>query len=219
MARKKVKFDINPLLSGPSLASRATGGNPYRELSLSEIDLDPDQPRRVFNEESIEELSQSIKEYGVLSPLIVQMTDGGTYKLVAGERRYRAAKKAGLKVVPALVAARDSEDSTLAKQLTENLQREDLSPMERALAIGQLKESYTWSIRDIAKRLGISKAMVQRSLEILSLPDDLQAALIAGASESKILILGSVADREFRKQLIKKLSQLTRAQLEAEIAK
>lgn len=219
MARKKVKFDVNPLLSGPSLASRATAGNPYRELSLSEIDLDPEQPRRVFREESIEELAQSIQEFGVLSPLLVQLTEGGTYKLVAGERRYRAAKKAGLKVVPALVVARDSDDSTLARQLTENLQREDLSPMERALAIGQLKESFTWSIREIAKRLGISKAMVQRSLEILSLPDDLQAALIAGSSESKVLLLGVVADRAVRKQLIGRLEELTRAQLEAEIAK
>lgn len=219
MARKKVRFDVNPLLSGPSLASRTAGGNPYRELSLSEIDVDPEQPRRVFKEDSIEELAQSIKEFGILSPLLVQLTEGGTYKLIAGERRYRAAKKAGLKVVPALVMQRAGDDSTLARQLTENLQREDLSPMERALAIGQLKESFAWSIREIAKRLGVSKAMVQRSLDILNLPDDLQAALIAGGSESKVLLLGAVENRELRKQLAGRLEELTRAQLEAEIAK
>ena len=173
MAKKQVKFDINPLLSGPSLAERAISGSPYRELPIDDIDVDIDQPRRVFDKESLDELAASISEYGVINPITVKVMPGGTYRLISGERRLRAAKQAGLTTISALVDASDLDDpNRLGKQLVENLQRENLSPMERALAIGQLKETYGWSIREIAKRLGISKGLVQRSLEALALPED-----------------------------------------------
>jgi ParB family chromosome partitioning protein len=218
MARKTLKFEMNPLLSGPSLESRARTGSPYREISISDIDVDPDQPRRVFDQAALNELATSIKEYGVLCPILVRIAEGGTYRVVAGERRLRAAKLAGLDRIPAVVDS-DKEDGkdVLAKQLVENLQRQDLSSMERALAIGQLREQFSWSVREVATHLGVSKSFVQRCIEVLELPDDLQAALIAGAPESKILLLAQIKDRAKRKSLIARLEQLSRSALEEEL--
>ena len=218
MARKKVSFSLNPLLSGPSLASRASSGSPYRELPVGEVDVDPDQPRRVFDTEALAELAASIKEHGVLCPILVRVGESGTYRLVSGERRLRAAKLAGLSSIPAVIDSNEeSETSTLAKQLVENMQRQDLTAMERALAIGQLRDTFQLSFREIAKRLGVSKGVVQRSLDVLNLPDDLQAALIEGASESKILVIGQVKDRALRKELLQLINDLTREELEQRI--
>lgn len=219
MSRKGISLDKNPLFGGPSLAERQKTGSPYREISISEIDVDPEQPRRVFDEQALSELSESIKEFGVLSPVLVRLTEGGSYRLIAGERRFRASKLAGLKTIPAIIDSKVAEDegSILPKQLVENLQRQDLSSMERALAIGTLKRELGLSVRDIASKLGVSKSLVQRSLDILSLPEDLQSALIAGASESKIFILANVGNQEVRKQILPRLEELSRTQLEAMI--
>lgn len=218
MARKKLNLQVNPLTRGPSLFERTRSGSPYREIPLAEIDVDPDQPRRVFAEETLNELAESIKEYGVLCPVLVRPTEGGTYRLITGERRFRASKLAGLQVIPAVVDQGDETDTTrLSKQLVENLQRQDLTPMERSIAIGQLRDSYQWSVREIASRLGVSKTFVQRSLEIVDLPDDLQAALISGAAESKILLLHGIDNKEVRAQFLSQLDHFTRAQLEEEV--
>lgn len=220
MTKKSIKFAFNPLLSGPSIKDRSYAGSPYRLVPISEIDLDPDQPRRVFVEDALNELAESIKMYGVLSPILVRQTEVGTFRIIAGERRFRASKLAGLEAIPAILDQRDSEDSEkLALQLVENLQRQDLTPMERALAIGQLRDSYSISVREIARRLGISKSMVQRSLEVLQLPDDLQVALISGASESKVLMLAQIADRAQRANLLKQIEGLTREKLEEVVQK
>lgn len=218
MTKKKIDFAANPLFRGPSLEARAKSGSPYRELSLSEIDVDPDQPRRVFSEDSLKELADSIKIYGVISPILVRIGSGGLYKIVAGERRYRAAKLAGLETIPAIVDVEDAANSkVLSKQLVENIQREDLNSMEKAFAIGQLRDQFSLSIRDIATQLGISKSSVQRSLDVLALPDDLQAALIAGAAESKILLLAEIKDKKSRTMLLAEIEEYTRAELKIKI--
>ncbi len=214
MARKSVSLSNNPLFGGPSLQDRDMGGSPYRELAISDIDVDPDQPRRLFNDDALAELATSIKEHGVLCPILVKVAEGGTFRLVAGERRFRAAKIVGLERIPAIIDSGTDDNKILAKQLVENLQREDLSPMERAIAIGQLKDQYSWSIREIATRLGVSKSFVQRSIEILGLPEDLQSALISGASESKILLLAKVSNKEAREALLSQIGELTRSQIE-----
>ena len=220
MARKQINFSINPLFSGPSLGERNRSGSPYRELRLEDIDVDPDQPRRHFDEAALSELADSIKAHGVICPILVKPVDGGTFRIIAGERRYRAARIAGLTTIPAVVDQNDGENQAiLAKQLVENLQRSDLTPTERALAIGQLKDVNNWSIREIASNLGISKGMVQRSLEILTLPDDLKAALDEGKPESKVLLLSKVHNRELRQALLLKVDELTRDILELEIEK
>jgi len=218
VARKKLSLRDNPLLRGPSLETRSTSSSPYREIPLADIDIDPNQPRRVFQSEGLKELAASIKEHGILTPVLVRIGEHGTFQLVAGERRVRAAKLAGLSLIPAVVDSSGADEgTTLTKQLVENVQREDLTSMERAIAVGQLRDAYGWSIRTIAEKLGVSKGFVQRSLEILNLPDDLQAALIAGAAESKVLLLAGVEEAAKRKELLELIDQLTREELAARI--
>lgn len=222
MANRKLTLANNPLLSGPGLGERDKMGIPYRELNLAAIDRDPNQPRVNFDEEKLKELADSIKTYGVLSPILVRPgKTPGRYTLISGERRFRASGLAGKSTIPALVDQGDdsSGERTLAMQLVENIQRADLSPLERAHAISALKESFSLSVRDVADRLGTSKSMVQRSLEILDLPDDLLNALREGASESKILLLAKIEDEEIRASYLKELEVLTRSQLQKDIEK
>lgn len=178
MARRKLTLANNPLLSGPALLQREqVSGVPYREVNISSIERDSNQPRVNFDEEKLKELSESIKTYGVISPILVRASKlPGKYQLIAGERRLRASKLAGLSTVPVILDNEQDEtgEVTLAKQLVENLQRADLTPLERSHAIGALKEAYGLSIRQVADKLGVSKGMVQRSLDILNLPADLK---------------------------------------------
>ena len=215
MSKRSFSFANNPLMAGPALEERARGGIPYREIPVSAIEADPNQPRRSFDEEKLQELAESIKLYGVLSPILVRSgVLPGRYTIISGERRYRASQVAGLAAIPAIVSQGDGEDSrTLAIQLVENLQRDDLSSLERAQAIGALRDAHNLSIRDIAERLSISKSAVQRSLEILQLPDDLLNALREGASESKVLLVAKIDDPAVRASYLKDIDILTRAQL------
>ena len=227
MARKKVDLRVNPLFAGPSLKERgglyenAEGLGSMRSIALKDIQIDPEQPRKVFDEAALKELSASIREFGVICPILVRSAPARSSKasfiLVAGERRFRASKLAGLKEIPAVIEETGEKATIRAKQLVENLQREALSPMERAVAIGQLQDKEGWSIREIASKLGISKGLTQRSLEILSLPDDLQAALVAGASESKVLVLKKIEDKQIRREFLSVIEQYTREQLERAI--
>ncbi|MCI5064560.1 ParB/RepB/Spo0J family partition protein [bacterium] len=222
MAKKNLVFAHNPLLAGPALDERSRTGIPYREVKASLIERDPNQPRIVFDEEKLQELAESIRLYGILNPLMVKPgQEPGRYQLVAGERRLRASALAGLETVPVIVSTEEDEtgDTTLAVQLVENLQRDDLSPLEKAHAIGALKETYGLSIRQVADKLGVSKSMVQRSLEILELPDDLINALRQGASESKVLLLARIEDEDIRSSYLKDLDTLTRAQIKGELEK
>lgn len=209
---KKLNLANNPLASGPAFKQRVQEAVPYKEIPLDSITRDPNQPRVSFDEERIKELSESIKTYGVLTPILVRAAGHvGNFRLISGERRFRASKMAGLKTIPAVVTDADkSADDTLAIQIVENLQRVDLSPLERAHAFTTLKEAYDLSIREVASKLGVSKSMVQRSLDLLELPDDLLNALRQGASESKILMIAKVEDPEERARLLKGMDSLTR---------
>ncbi len=220
MAGRKLTLSNNPLLSGPALTDRQKGTIPYRELKLSSIERDPNQPRINFDQDKLQELAHSIKLYGVLSPILVRPSKiPGRYQVIAGERRVRAAQMVGLSAIPAIVDAGDAQagDRVLSIQLIENLQRADLTPLERSHAIGALRDTYSMSIRDISAKLGVSKGMVQRSLEILDLPDDLLNALREGASESKILLLSKIDDPEIRASYLKDLEVLTRDKLKNSI--
>ena len=214
MSKRSFSFANNPLMAGPALDERAKGGIPYREIPLSAIEADPHQPRQNFDEEKLNELAESIKLYGVLSPILVRSGQlPGRYTLISGERRFRAAHLAGLSSIPAIVnQTEDVEGRNLAIQLVENLQRDDLSPIERAHAIGALRDAHSLSVRDIAEKLSISKSAVQRSLDILQLPHDLLNALKAGASESKVLLLAKIEDEAVRATYLKDIDILTRAQ-------
>lgn len=222
MVRRKFSLANNPLLSGPTLNDRHGAGIPYREIALNLIDRDPNQPRVNFDNEALKDLSESIKTYGVLSPILVRPgKTAGRFQVIAGERRLRASTLAGLKTVPCLVDSESDStgDRTLAIQLVENIQRADLTPLERAHAISALKEAHELSIRDVAGKLGVSKSLVQRSLDLLDLPDDLLNALREGASESKILLLAKVDDPEIRASYLKDLDVLTRSVLQKDVEK
>ncbi len=223
MNKRKLIFANNPLLAGPALAEREKLASPYRVIELSAIERDPTQPRQEFDPEKLEELAASIKAYGVLNPILVKPMPGaaGRFVLFAGERRYRACKMLGLTSIPAIVDQGDTEDHdrTLAIQLVENLQRADLTPLERAQAISTLKDNFQLSIRDIAEKLGVSKSMVQRSLDLLNLPDDLLSALREGASESKILLLAKIDDPDLRATYLQDIDAITREDLSKKIPK
>jgi ParB family chromosome partitioning protein len=192
---------------------------PYKEIPISAIEADPNQPRQTFDQEKLQELADSIKLYGVLSPILVRAGSlPGRYILISGERRFRASKIAGLATVPAIVNQTEDENGRmLSMQLVENLQRADLVPIERAYAIGALRDAHNLSIREIAEKLSISKSAVQRSLEILQLPDDLLNALREGAAESKVLLLAKIEDESIRASYLKDLDVLTRSQLEKDL--
>lgn len=148
-------------------------------LLLRDIEPDKNQPRKEFEEKSLIELSQSIEKHGVLQPIVVRATDVGTYKIIAGERRWRAARKAGLKEVPVIIKnVEDREAMELA--LIENLQREDLDPIEEAMGYKQLIDKYQFTQEEVANKVSKSRSAVTNSLRILSLPTEVVAYLRQG---------------------------------------
>jgi len=161
------------------------------ELELSLLKKNPFQPRRAFDDEKINELAQSIREHGVLQPIIVtKIKDGQGYYIVAGERRYRACQKLGLITIPAIV--RDIDYRLMAEiALLENLQREDLNIIEEASAYKLLIEQYELTQQELADRIGKSRAHIANTLRILNLPDAVKTMLIDGDIEfghAKILV-------------------------------
>ena len=156
--------------SGGATADTARGLG-LRSLTIAEIKPDPLQPRRHFDEEALDELAASIAQRGVIQPIIVRPTDTGVFQLVAGERRWRAAQKAQLHEIPALV--RDLSDrEVMALALIENLQREDLNPIEEARAYQRLSESEGMTQAEIARLVDKSRSHVANFQRLLSLPDD-----------------------------------------------
>ena len=145
-------------------------------LKISEISIDEYQPRKNMDEEKIAELAQSIKEYGILQPLIVTKKEEG-YHLVAGQRRLKAAQKAGLEEVPAVLKDADGSKK-LEMSLIENIQREDLNPLEEAEAFKTLVKKFNLETRDIAQKVGKAETTVINSVRLLSLPQEVKDALL-----------------------------------------
>ena len=160
----------------PALLTRTrVGRGGIVQVPVNEIDPNPNQPRRVFDGESLAALVESIKQYGVLSPISVRL-HYGRYELIAGERRLRAARLAGLTRVPCLVLDVDMEESGLLA-MVENLQREDLDFVEEARGISNLIRMFDMSQEEAARRLGLSQSAVANKLRLLKLPPDILAAL------------------------------------------
>ena len=140
-----------------------------QNLKVSEIEPNRDQPRRIFEEEALNELSESIKRYGVIQPIIVSKKDD-YYQIVAGERRWRASKKAGLNEIPAIVRENDKQKNREIA-LIENIQREDLNPIEKARGIKLLMEQYNLTQQQVAEVIGKGRSTVTNTLRILNLDD------------------------------------------------
>ena len=147
-----------------------------KNLKISEIFPDEEQPRRDFSPEALEALAASIKEHGILQPIVVTKEDG-KYKIVAGERRWRAAKIANLDKIPAIIRSLDSQNR-LELSIIENAQREDLNPIELATAYAKLKNQFNLSDEDIAAKIGKSEATIQNTLRLLNLPEDIKRTMV-----------------------------------------
>jgi len=191
----------------PADATSVEAGDQPRleDLPVASIVPNPHQPRVHFDEESLSELAASIREIGVLQPVLVRSgAEDGTYELIAGERRWRAARRAGLAVIPAIVRTTDDLGS-VERALVENLHRQDLTPLEEASAYQQLVEDFSLTHEQVASRVGKSRSAVTNTLRLLSLPPAIQALLADGrlsAGHAKAL-LGS-PDRAFQEQLARR---------------
>ena len=181
------------------------------ELPVGNLVRNPLQPRRRFAEEALAELAASIRELGVVQPIVVRPLDGGKYEIVAGERRWRAAQLAGLSVVPVVVKP-SSAQVALEIAVVENIQREDISPIECATAYRRLADEFGLTQDEIAKKVGKSRVSVSNTLRLLRLPPAIQDALGDGAlSEGHaraILMIESPVRQEalFRKVVAEDLS-------------
>jgi ParB family transcriptional regulator, chromosome partitioning protein len=167
-----------PVAVSPAPEPLAPDGERVQNLALERIRPSPFQPRKEFSAEALQELADSIKAQGVIQPLIVRERSGN-YELIAGERRWRAAQLLGLKEVPAIV--READDRTVLElALIENLQRENLNPLEEALGYQQLVEQFELRQEDVATKVGKSRTVVANSLRLLRLPPDVQGYLRNG---------------------------------------
>ena len=146
-------------------------GAELREVAVELVSPNPDQPRKRFDEDALQALAESVKERGVLQPVLVRPRAGGTFELVAGERRWRAAQIAGLQTLPALVQKRDDAQS-LEVALIENMAREDLNPIEAARAVAALVEELGLTREEVGRRVGRSRVAISNLLRLLDLPDE-----------------------------------------------
>jgi len=163
-------------LSALISAGDSVGGLRFEEVPVSAIRPNTHQPRRNFSETSIKELAASIREVGILQPLVIRSTEVG-FELIAGERRLRAAKKAGLDRVPVLIR-QAGEGESMEMALVENLQREDLNPLETAAAYQALMDSFSLTKEQLAARLGKSRATVVNTLRLTRLPESIQTLIL-----------------------------------------
>ncbi|MFQ5515991.1 MAG: ParB/RepB/Spo0J family partition protein [Acidimicrobiia bacterium] len=156
------------------------GAPGWQVAPLAAIDPNPTQPRRRFDDDSLRALTASIAEVGVLQPVIVRPMEGGRYRLVAGERRLRAAQEAGLEEIPIFVRQRGDDTSDLAEALIENIHREDLNPLEEAAAYRQLLDDFGLTHEEAGRRVGKSRSAISNMLRLLQLPPQVQALLGSG---------------------------------------
>ena len=157
----------------------AADDSSVREIAITDIDPSLSQPRKTFDADTIAELAQSIRQKGLLQPILV-VKEGQRYKIIAGERRYRACRLAGLAFIPCLIREFD-ESEQLEAALIENIQREDLNPVEEAQAIQGLIARFSYTQEDAAKRLGRSRPAIANQLRLLTLPESVQAMVVSGA--------------------------------------
>ena len=179
-------------------------GTGLQEISVSSIDPNPNQPRNHFDEDSLAELSASIKAIGLLQPVLVRPSSTpDRFELIAGERRWRASKRAGLSTIPAIVRVTD-DVSSVEQALVENLHRQDLTPLEEAAAYQQLLEDFSMTHEQVASKVGKSRSAITNALRLLTLPPTIQQFLAEGrlsAGHAKA-ILGT-PDRALQESLVR----------------
>ena len=155
---------------------RTSGTSTISEVPLSQIEANPDQPRREFDGESLQELAASIREIGIIQPITLRQTAGDKYQIIAGERRWRASQMAGLEAIPAYIRT-IKDENVMEMALVENIQREDLNAIEIALAYEHLMEESGMTQEKVSERVGKSRAAITNYLRLLKLPAQVQVAL------------------------------------------
>lgn len=203
---KKLGKGLGSLLGVESITEiTEKSKNELMDIDMAMVVPTEAQPRQSFKEDTIKELAESIEKNGLLQPIVVRPMDGGKYQIIAGERRYRAFKKLGRTMIPAIV--RDYEDEEVDKlQLVENVQREDLNPYDEAIAYLKLKEKYGLKQDDIAKAVGKSRPYISNMTRLLSLEDEILEMLKKGeitVSHAKLIL--SLDTKEERLKLAHKI--------------
>ncbi len=205
MAKKGLGTGLEALF-GEDFSDNA--GNDFEYLPVSKIEPNSDQPRTSFDESGLDELADSIREHGVIQPLTVRRLNGGFYQIIAGERRWRAARIAKLDTIPArIIEADDKKAMELA--LVENLQREGLNPIEEAKGYRTLMDDYELTQEETAKRVGKSRPVIANAIRLLSLPQEIirmleSGALSAGAGRAILAIEGKDAQIAAAKNIVEK---------------
>lgn len=192
---------LEALLPGARDAAPRSG---LREVSLDDIVPNPNQPRVHFDEDSLDELAESIREVGVIQPILLRPLPNGKFELIAGERRWRASRKVGLAIIPAVV--RDTTElQSMEQALVENLQRADLTPLEEASSYQQFIDDFSYTHEQLATRVGKSRAAITNALRLLQLPPAIQQLLADGrlkAGHARALL--GTSDRAFQEQLARR---------------
>jgi len=189
----------------PSEVAAAEQDSDLRELAISQITPNRLQPREHFDEESLVSLTASVRELGVLQPVLVRPAGPDRYELIAGERRWRAAKRAGLQNIPAVIRRVD-DTASLEQAIVENLHRQDLNPLEEAAAYQQLIDDFSLSHEDVARRVGKSRSAVTNTIRLLQLPTGVQAYVIDGqltAGHARALL--GTPDRSLQESLARRV--------------
>jgi ParB family chromosome partitioning protein len=198
-ARRGLGRGLEVLIGG------ATSSPELLQVPIASVRPNSRQPRRRFDAESITELAESVRAQGLVQPIVVRPAEGGTWELIAGERRWRAARSAGLATIPALVRESDDRDSLLLA-LVENVAREDLSPIEESRAYAVLMDEFGLSLGDVADRVGRSKSSVSNRLRLLELPEDIIGLLERGSiSEGHARAILGVSGQDQRRALARQI--------------
>ena len=190
-------------------------------LKISRVEPNKEQPRKVFDEEKLNMLADSIKKHGVIQPIIVKDTKSGFYQIVAGERRWRASRIAGLKEIPAIIRSYD-ELATMQIALIENLQREDLNPIEEALGYKTLLDEFSFTQEQVSEQVGKSRSAIANSIRLLALPQQVRemlekkelssgharAVLAVNDDESKLLLAQKIVENSLN---VRQAEQLAKA--------
>ena len=208
MAKKGLGKGLNALISAPEpeAAQPQVSGESIVTLKLMDVEPNSNQPRKVFEDEALAELAESIKEHGVISPIIVAPPVNGYYKIIAGERRWRASKLAGVKTIPAIIKDYDSL-KLYEVSLIENLQRRDLNPVEEAMGYRKLMDDFNLTQEKIAERLSKSRSSIANSLRLLSLSQtalDLLAHEKISTGHAKVLV---AVDSKLQTKLAKEAAE------------
>ena len=211
--------ELSPAIVSLLSSDQQTRSVGVRIIPLERIEPNPEQPRLVFNEESLQELAASVKEHGILQPILVRPLDGGRYQLIAGERRWRASKLAGLDTIPALIEDID-DDTALEIAIIENLQREDISPLDEAAMYDRMVHEHGYSIRKLADKLGKDKGYLENRLRLADAPVEVRELVsLRKDTLSHAYELMKVEDPKKRKRLAAQVAagQLTLIKLREKI--